>query len=223
MQFFNRLRETFILSWTFCRVPANIIYGVWRVLKLPQPCVSIFGGTHVERESPYAAQAHRIAAMLVKNNISILTGGGPGIMEAANCGAAEGQANGESYTMGITVKGFKGEPANMCTKGSLLVLRYFFARKWLLINYSIGFVIFPGGVGTLDELFELLTLIVTKQRPPVPIILFGTEFWKPVMDVLDRIGELKLINPVTFSLITLTDNADEVVDILKYYCLKCNI
>lgn len=221
--FFKRLKESLVLSWKLSRLIWSVPYSVWKVHKLPQPCVSIFGGVHVERDSPEALQAGTIAGQLAKNGISVLTGGGPGVMEAANCGASKFQKNGELNTLGITIKGFKGEETNMCTKGALLVVSYFFARKWLLINYSIGFVIFPGGVGTLDELFELLTVVQTKQRPPMPVILMGSEFWKPFMESVDKIGALKLMSSETLSLITVTDDIDKAVNILKYYCLECAI
>ncbi len=200
----------------------QLIYGIWKVNKLPQPCVSVFGGTHTELHTKYALQAREIALKLVENDISVLTGGGPGIMEAANCGAFH--AKGKSVrTMGIMVRGLEKEDINACAKHASLVLDYFFTRKWLLINYSIGFLVFPGGVGTLDELFELLTMIATKQRAKAPVILIGREFWQPLFDWLAIVKNEQLMGAETLQSIVLTDDLDHAVSIVKEYCKTCHL
>jgi uncharacterized protein (TIGR00730 family) len=201
----------------------QLIYGMWKVSKLPQPCISIFGGKHTDLHARYALQAHEIAEKLVANNISVLTGGGPGIMEAANCGASHVK-NKQIMTMGITVRGLEPEAINVCARESSMILDYFFTRKWLLINYSVGFLVFPGGVGTLDELFELLTMMDTKQRKTAPVILIGSEFWQPLFDWLkNKVEKSQLVGTETIKLITLTDDSDYAVKLLKEYCEKCNL
>jgi uncharacterized protein (TIGR00730 family) len=219
---FKRVSDSVSLSFGLSHMFVHLVYGVWKINKLPQPCVSIFGGSHVAPTHQYSAQAHDIASNLADHGISILTGGGPGIMEAANCGASHNPHNGEVRTLGITMsQGFEGETVNLCAKSSLVTVDYFFARKWLLIHYSMGFVIFPGGVGTLDEFFALLTVIQTKQRPTGPVIVIGTEFWKPCIDWLQSIKELHLLTPATFNLITLTDDVEEATSILTQFCMTC--
>src|SRR5690606_34188715 len=127
----------------------------------------------------YAQDANQIAAWLVEQEMSVLTGGGPGIMEAANCGAVRSLHKDEVHSIGIGVRGLN-EPKNVCVE-EYFELDYFFARKWLLTQYSVGFIVFPGGFGTLDELSEVLTLIQTRQMKKVPIVLFGKDYWRPFL------------------------------------------
>ncbi len=219
MTFFRRLGLVLAVGFRFSRVIMQLLRGIWIVYRLPQPCVSIFGGTHVKQTDPIAKQATEIAASLVENNISVLTGGGPGIMQAANCGAYYAQ-QGELRTLGITVRGLEEDGPNPCAREVSLVLDYFFARKWLLIHYSVGFLIFPGGVGTMDELAELLTLIQTKQRNDAPVILIGTAFWKPFIDWLNLSHQQGLVDADTLKRITVTDDSTFSVELLKKKCLK---
>ncbi len=179
MNVINRLLLCFSLGYKFLRVFWQIIYGVWRISKLPHPIVSIFGSAKMLQKDKYAQQANQIALWLVEQKISVLTGGGPGIMQAANCGAFQ-KHKGIVHSIGIGVRGLN-EPKNMCVE-EYFVLDYFFARKWLLTQYSMGFIIFPGGFGTIDELSDLLTLIQTRQMKKVPIVLIGKDYWRPFMD-----------------------------------------
>ena len=177
----KRLRVCFSLAYNLLRVFLQIIYGVWRVSKLTHPIITIFGSAKVPQQDRYAKEANQIAALLVEQGISVLTGGGPGIMEAANCGAIFDTKKGAGVkSIGIGVRGLS-EPKNLCVE-EYFELDYFFARKLLLTQYSIGFIIFPGGFGTLDELSEILTLIQTKQMKQVPIVLIGKDFWRPIME-----------------------------------------
>lgn len=159
-------------------------------------------------------KAHSLAQRLLEHNIPVITGGGPGIMEAANCGAYR---EGEKVitTMGIGVKG-PGTLSkfNPCVQEHI-VMDYFFARKWLLVQYSIGFAVFPGGFGTLDELTELLTLIQTKMRKPAPIVLIGTEYWQPLMQWINKSALANgLVSKQDVELFTITDDLDQALDLL---------
>ena len=153
--------------------------------------------------------------MLVEDDISVLTGGGPGIMEAASCGAVPTKGTGRS--MGIGVKDL-GEGKNPCVQ-EYFILNYFFARKWLLTHYSKAFVVFPGGFGTLDELAEILTLIQTKQLARAPIILIGKEYWAHFMIWVK--GEALKHGTVVqedINLFSVTDNLEEAFCIAKGAC-----
>ena len=165
----------FRLTGDQIRVTAQMLHGAWHLAKMPKPIITIFGGARLSQDNRYAHQAHELAHALTERNISVLTGGGPGIMQAANCGAIKSR---ELRNLGIGVEGLpKG--ANMCVQ-HYVNTKYFFARKWLLMHYSAAFVAFPGGFGTFDEIAELATLIQTKKLSPAPIILVGKEYWQPL-------------------------------------------
>ena len=202
---FQRLRMCCYLMYHFSRVFLQIIYGVWRVSKLPHPIVSIFGSARVTQESKYAQEAHLIARLLVEQGISVLTGGGPGIMEAANFGAIHRTKKGTVQSIGIGVRGLN-EPSNIYVE-EYFELDYFFARKWLLTQYSSGFIVFPGGFGTLDELSEVLLLIQTNQMKKVPIVLMGKAYWRPFMQwVTEEALPRGLIHHDHVSLFSITDD-----------------
>ncbi len=194
------------LGWRFLRVFWQIVYGAWRVSKLPHPIISIFGSSKLAQTDQYAHQANKVAALLVEQGISILTGGGPGIMEAANCGAVlQGGDKSKVTSIGIGVRGLT-EPKNTCVQ-EYFDMDYFFARKWLLTQYSSGFVVFPGGFGTLDELSEVLTLIQTKQMKKVPIVLVGKEYWQPFLQwITHEVVAHGLISDEQVKLFSITDD-----------------
>jgi len=207
------------LAWRFVRVFFQIIYGVWRISKLSHPIVSIFGSAKMSQTDKHAQEANQIASWLVEEGISVLTGGGPGIMEAANCGAIRPTKKGSVKSIGIGVRGLN-EPQNICVE-EYFELDYFFARKWLLTQYSNAFIVFPGGFGTLDELAEVLTLIQTKQMKKVPIVLVGKDYWRPFMQwVTDEALARGLVKFEHVSLFSVTD------DPYKAFCFvlgKCEI
>lgn len=208
------IKTLLYLSGHFLAVFFNLLYGIWKLSRLDKAPVTIFGGTHLFPDSLYLVKAHQLANMLAKNGIPVLTGGGPGIMEAANCGAANIEGKIIS-TMAIGVKGLDdGGGFNKCVKHSI-VMRYFFSRKILLINYSIGFAIFPGGFGTLDELTELLTLIQTGMRQKAPIVLIGVDYWAPFMDWMHNSAlNEHLISYSDTSLFIVTDDIDYAYKLL---------
>lgn len=214
---FQRFKTTFTLGISFFKVGLQIIYGAYRLEKLTRPSVSIFGGHLLNEKSEFIQKAHKLASLLVEHNISVITGGGPGIMEAANSGAAHAKP-GEARSIGIGVLGLKGEQVNPYVRESI-TLDYFFARKYLLMYYSIGFVFFPGGLGTLDELCELLNLIQTKMHEEAPIILLSKSYWQPFMQQLEKaIDEGLLHHQGAFPLIRVVDEPQEAFDILYKHC-----
>ncbi len=215
----QRIRMCCTLGWNFFRVFFHIIYGAWRISKLPLPIISIFGSGKVTQADKYAKDANQIAFWLGEQGISVLTGGGPGIMEAANCGAFRTKKEGMIKSIGIGVRGLN-EPKNVCVE-EYFELDYFFARKWLLTQYSSGFIVFPGGFGTLDELSEVLTLIQTKQMKKVPIVLVGKDYWHPFMQwMIDKALPQGLVKAEHVKLFSITD------DPYKAFCFvqgKCEI
>ncbi len=214
--FFHRFKESFLLFLRLIRVFWQLIYGAWWVAGLPKPVVSIFGGSKLSKDDPYFAKAEEMAARLIANNISVLTGGGSGVMEAASCGAFYSKS-GKGKSIGIGVKGL-GEDKNMCVH-TYLSLDYFFARKWLLTRFSRTFIVFPGGFGTLDELAELLTLIQTRQMPRIPIVLIGIHYWKPFMNwITESALACGLVNKEDLKLFTVTDDLDKAFCIVRDRC-----
>jgi len=192
------------------------LYGTWRVLALPTPIVTIFGGAHFDQTDVYAKQAHELARKFVDAGVSVLTGGGSGIMQAASCGALA-SGKGKGRIMGISVTDI-GEKPNPCVQ-EFIELDYFYARKWLLTRYAAGFIIFPGGFGTLDELGEVLTLMQTGKTKRVPLILIGTEFWKPFTQWLkeESLGH-GLITKEGFELMHVTDDLQDAFCIVRDSC-----
>ena len=203
-----------LLAFMF-RIFFNVLYGIWKISKLEHAPVTIFGGARLKADSIYMHKATELAHKLADSGIPVLTGGGPGIMEAASCGATKTKRR-VITSIGITVSGLAdSEPRSPCTP-DVIIMDNYNARKWLLIHYSIGFAVFPGGFGTLDELTELLTLIQTKLRDRAPIVLIGKEYWQPIMDwMYDSALKDGLIAQEDVALFTITDDVDEAYKLLK--------
>lgn len=215
--FFRRLRAVARLYLLIMTETFRMMYGVWKLVRLPRPRVTIFGGSKIDQHHPYAQQAMVLAQKLVDHNISVLTGGGPGIMMAANCGAVSDRPNG-LRSMGVNVKGLEEEIINKCVQ-ELVYTNYFYSRKWLLTRYSEAFVVFPGGFGTLDELSEIATLIQTKHMDDSPIVLIGVEFWKPLMTwINDSALKEGLLKEKDRNIIKVTNDLDEALNIVKARC-----
>nr|WP_281386433.1 TIGR00730 family Rossman fold protein [Jiangella mangrovi] len=174
------------------------------------PAISVFGSARTLPDDPYYQLAVDLGKRLVGANYAVITGGGPGIMEAANKGAHE--AGGTSVGLGIELPFEQGINAYV----ELAVnFRYFFARKTMFVKYAQGFVVFPGGYGTLDELFEAMTLVQTHKVTAFPIILVGVDYWKGLVDWLrDTLVVEKKISAVDIDLLTVTDDLDEVMSVL---------
>ncbi|OON69931.1 TIGR00730 family Rossman fold protein [Hymenobacter sp. CRA2] len=188
--------------WTVLR---EFLRG-FRALHFVGPCVSVFGSARVREDSPYYEQARQLGAGLSRQGFTVLTGGGPGIMEAANRGARE--AGGPSVGCNIVLPQEQQPNAYL---DRWLLCRYFFVRKVLLVKYSYAFVIMPGGIGTLDELFEALTLIQTRKILDFPVVVVGRAYWQPLLELLTRMGEAGMVAPTDLHLLTYTDSVDEAL------------
>lgn len=216
MNLWFRLKNMLVVWGKLTRVSFQVLYGTWKVTKLNPPIVSIFGGASLSKDDYYFKQAHQLAQQLVETGISVLTGGGPGAMEAANCGAFLSKKS-RGKSIGIGVKGIE-ESKNPCLH-QYFELNYFFARKWLLTSYSQAFIVFPGGFGTLDELSEVLTLMQTKRTKQVPIVLVGVEYWTPLMRwITQEALEHGLVREAHIKLFTITDDLEEVFCIVRDEC-----
>ena len=181
-----------------------------RKLHFVGPCVTIFGSARFKPDHKYYKLTEQIAAGIAQLGFSIMSGGGPGIMEAANKGAKS--VNGKS--IGCNIK-LPFEQAHNGYLDEWVTMDYFFTRKTLLIKYSYAFVIMPGGFGTLDEFFEALTLVQTKKLQQFPIIVFGTEYHKELIEFIDVLAKEGTINEEDKSLIYITDSVIDVIDFIK--------
>ena len=197
-------------TWRVFRIMAEFVEGFDELSKLG-PAVSIFGSSRLTPDDPYYQLAERTAAALVKQGYAIITGGGPGIMEAANKGAFE--ADGKSVGLNIDIPA--EQTANPYQTLSLN-FRYFFARKMMFTKYARAFVILPGGFGTLDEFFESLTLIQTLRMFRFPVILMGADYWKGLIDwIQNTMRPSGTISDDDIGLYTVTDDPAEVVALIR--------
>ncbi len=196
-------------SWRVFRIISEFVEGFETLTKLG-PSVSIFGSARLQPTSPYYNLAIDVAQHISQRGFAIITGGGPGIMEAANRGAQS--VNGRSCGLAIDLP-FELEPNTFIDSKYRLQFRYFFVRKVMFIRYAQGYVFLPGGFGTMDELFEALTLIQTKKIRPFPIYLMGKEYWKGLMDwIKTTVLKEDCILPVDLNLILMTDDPEEVAN-----------
>jgi len=197
-------------SWRIFRIMAEFVDGIEALSNLP-PAVTIFGSARARPGDKYYALADKLGAELVRQGLAVITGGGPGVMEAANKGAFE--AHGKSVGLNIELP-FE-QKLNSYTNVNLS-FRYFFIRKVMFVKYAIGYVIFPGGFGTMDELFEALTLIQTDKIKPFPVVLFGSEYWSGLIDWIENtMLEGSMISPEDRSIFTVTDSIQAVVEIMQ--------
>jgi len=177
--------------------------------------VTVFGSARVKPEDPYYQMAEKLGRLLVQNGFSVITGGGPGIMEAANKGAAE--AGGRSVGMNIKLP-FEQKPnpyANL-----QIDYKYFFIRKVMFVKYAVAYIIMPGGYGTMDEFFEALTLIQTKRVKSFPVILMGREYWQGLLDWLkSTMLRTNMILPFDIEMIQIMDEPEEVVKHIQKYVI----
>ena len=184
----------------------NDFLGGFRTLHFVGPCVTVFGSARYAEDHPYYKQARAIGAAISNMGFTVMTGGGPGIMEAANRGAKD--VGGRSVGCNIILP-FEQKPNPYLDRW--VNFRYFFVRKTLMLKYSYGFVIMPGGFGTMDEMFEALTLIQTRKIRNFPIVVMGSEFWKDMRDFLDKMIASGTISPEDLSLMKFTDDIDEAI------------
>jgi uncharacterized protein (TIGR00730 family) len=205
-------------SWAIFRVMAEFVEGFDKLAKIG-PCVSIFGSARTPRENKYYKIAEEIAAKLVRHGYGVITGGGPGIMEAGNKGARS--ENGKSVGLNIELP-FEQFNNIYIDQDKLMTFDYFFVRKVMFIKYAQGFVVLPGGFGTLDELFEALTLIQTNKIGRFPIILVGSEYWSGLVDWLKEVMLTKHnnISAEDLDLFSVVDNATDAVQVIDNFYSK---
>jgi len=174
------------------------------------PCVAIFGSARTKPEEKYYQLAEQIATKLTEEGYGIITGGGPGIMEAGNKGAKE--SGGKSVGLNIELPHEQGSNPYVDVD-KLLTFNYFFVRKVVFVKYSQGFIAMPGGFGTMDELFETLTLVQTRKIDRIPIVLVGSEYWSGLMDwIKGTLLASNNVNPEDLDLIKIMDDPDEIVE-----------
>ena len=196
-------------SWRLFRIMSEFVEGFDSLSSIKGPAVSFFGSARTKPDDPYYELTTMIAAELVNNDYAVITGGGPGIMEAANKGAAE--AGGNSVGLNINLP-FEQEP-NIFTNLPLS-FKYFFVRKVMFIKYALAFICMPGGFGTLDEAFEALTLIQTKRIKPFPVILVGTDYWSGLVDWMKE--KMLAADKIDNEDMVIFNVMDEPVEIVSY-------
>jgi len=207
-------------TWTLFKTMAEFVNGFEKMAKIG-PCVSIFGSARTKQGTLYYKLAEEIALKLTENGFGVITGGGPGIMEAANKGAKAG--GGKSVGLNIMLP-FEASHNFYIDRELSIDFDYFFVRKVMFVKYSQGFIVMPGGNGTMDELFEALTLIQTKKIGRFPIILVGSKFWNPLLDFMrNSMLEQGNINEDDFNLFRLVDSADEAVGHIKAFYNKYSL
>ena len=200
-----------LFAW---RVFRQFIRG-FRILHFLGPSITVFGSARFKEDHPYYQQARAFGERIAKLGLATMTGGGPGIMEAANRGAFE--AGGLSVGCNILLP-FEQHENPYLHKS--ITFEHFFVRKVLLVKYSYAFIIMPGGFGTMDELFETLTLVQTKTITKFPIVLFGKQYYKPLMDAIADMEKQDTISPDDLSLVKFTDDIDEAMDFIASYIQK---
>jgi len=205
-------------SWTMFKVISEFVDG-FEVMNNIGPCISIFGSARTKPGHKYYQLAVDVAKRFTEEGYGVITGGGPGIMEAGNKGAA--MNDGVSVGLNIDLP-FEQSHNPYINPDLNLNHRYFFVRKVLFVKYAQAFVVMPGGFGTMDELFEVLTLIQTKKITPVPVILMGASYWNGLKDwIVDvMLNQEKNINPVDLDLMPITDDPEEVVQIINAFYHK---
>lgn len=211
-------------TWEIFKVMAELVEGFDTLAKIG-PCVSIFGSARTKPDNKYYEMSVEIAEKLVESGYGIITGGGPGIMEAGNKGAA----NAEGASVGLNIElPFEQDGNPYIDRDKMINFEYFFTRKVMFVKYSQGFVVMPGGMGTMDELFEAITLIQTGKIGKFPIVLVGSSYWTGLMDWIKDVmlGQEGNISEKDLDLIQIVDTPDEAVAIINdfygKYLLKPN-
>jgi hypothetical protein len=203
-------------SWRVFKIISELVEGFEKLSRIG-PCVSIFGSAKTHYNDKYYKLAEEIAYKLTQNGYGVITGGGPGIMEAANKGAKRG--NGKSVGINIDLP-FEQRPNTYIDPDKLITFDHFFVRKLMFMKYAQGFIVLPGGFGTFDELFEAITLIQTRKIGKFPIILVGEKYWGGLLKWIreEMVEEEHNVSPQDLSIFSLVDTADEAVDaIVQFY------
>jgi hypothetical protein len=199
-------------SWRIFRILAEFVEGFEELSKVGK-AVSIFGSTHITSKDPYYKKAMETARLFAKAGYAIITGGGPGIMEAANRGAKEGGG----LSIGLNIELPTEQIPNRYVE-KLLSFRYFFCRKMMFVKYAHAFIVFPGGFGTADEFFESITLIQTQRSPRFPVILVGSEYWKGLIEWMKGLPlKMGSISASDLEIFTLIDEPQKIIKAVKEY------
>jgi uncharacterized protein (TIGR00730 family) len=206
----SRLREILLLL----RAGRDFVRG-FRALHFVGPCVTVFGSARFDERHRYYAMAREVGAALARIGFTVMTGGGPGVMEGANRGARE--AGGRSVGCNVELP-FEQEPNAYLDRW--VTCRYFFVRKVLLVKYSYAFVVLPGGFGTLDELTEALTLIQTRKILQFPIVLMGVDYWEPFLAMVKTMVDAGTIAPADLDLMLVTDSVDDAMAHLELHAIQ---
>ncbi len=197
--------------WSVFKIMGEFVEGFDKLYKIG-PCISIFGSARTKPDDKYYQLAVETADLITRKGFGVITGGGPGIMEAANKGAVEGE--GKSVGLGIVLP-FEQGTNQYVAREYEINFNYFFVRKVMFVKYAQGFIVFPGGFGTMDELFESLTLIQTHKISKIPIVLFGSEYWGGLVDwIKGTMTRWGTISEADHDLFFVTDSPKEAVDII---------
>ncbi len=205
-------------SWLTFKIMGEFVSG-FEQMGMIKPCVSIFGSARTKPTDRYYDETVKIAEKIVKQGFGVITGGGPGLMEAANKGAQQG----DGTSVGLVIElPFEQEINPYIDKDKHINFDYFFVRKVMFIKYAQAFVVMPGGFGTLDELFEALTLIQTEKIKKFPIVLFGSDFWSGLIDWIKKtlLEEYHNVSPEDLDLIKIVDDVDEAVKHVSQFHTK---
>lgn len=205
-------------SWVIFKVMSEFVEGFEKLAKIG-PCVSIFGSARTKPDHKYYKMSEEIAAKLVRHGYGVVTGGGPGIMEAGNKGAKE--QGGKSVGLNIILP-FEQKGNDFIDQDKLITFDYFFVRKVMFVKYSQGFIVMPGGFGTLDELFEALTLIQTKKIGRFPIVLVGNDYWAGLIDWIKKtmLAQEENISEKDLDLFRIVETATEAVEAIDEFYSK---
>jgi uncharacterized protein (TIGR00730 family) len=206
----SRLREILLLL----RAGRDFVRG-FRALHFVGPCVTVFGSARFDEHHRYYAMAREVGAALAGMGFTVMTGGGPGVMEGANRGARE--AGGRSVGCNVELP-FEQEPNGYLDRW--VTCRYFFVRKVLLVKYSYAFIVLPGGFGTLDELTEALTLIQTRKILQFPVVLMGTDYWTPFLAMVERMVDAGTISSADLDLMLVTDSVTDAMAHLELHAVQ---
>jgi uncharacterized protein (TIGR00730 family) len=202
-------RSRFAEFFTLLRVMWDFLRG-FRTLHFVGPCVTVFGSARIQSDDPHYELARKMGAAIARLGFTVMTGGGPGIMEAANRGAKEAGGRSVGCNIELPYEQACNAYLDLCVR-----MHYFFVRKALLVKYSYAFVVMPGGAGTLDELFNALTLIQTAKIQNFPIVIMGTDYWKELIGFIEKMAQHRMIADADLRLIYATDSVEEAIEHIR--------